>query len=244
MRIRGGFARLGRGFALLAMCSACGLGGEQFSPPPEPAPVVTTSPETPVATTSPVQASTSSTTSQMLSGVAESVAGTGLRFGSVEHLDYLRICLAEAGFTEIDIDIKEGVMTGRTPPGQEAVFNETLAECMQRGIDQGLVLAPQPPSEDQLARIFQAFTEITQPCLLANGYPTSPPPSLESYIESDGSNWHPYDAIPYANLYVAPGVAVDSRLNDQVAAWHDLRETCPADVSVLLPDLSPSTTVP
>lgn len=223
-----------RGLVVLAMFSACAIGWEQSGLPPESAPV---------STTSPAIASTSSTMARIPSEPNGSVAGTGLRFGSVEHLEYLRICLAEAGFTDVEIDIDEGMMTGRTPPGQEEVFNEALAECMQRGIDQGLVLPPEPPSEEQLTRIFQAFTEITQPCLVANGYPTSPPPSLERYIESEGSNWHPYEAIPYANLYVAPGVEVDSRMQEQVAAWNELRDTCPADVAVLLPDLATSTTL-
>ncbi len=100
----------------------------------------------------------------------------------------------------------------------------------------GLLDQPQPATDEQLRLWYRAFM-LTYECLLEHGYPVNPPPSEEEYVESKGTSWHPYDAIPYAGLVAAPGVEPDPETAAEIEAARTLEQTCPQDLSVLIPEL-------
>jgi len=111
--------------------------------------------------------------------------------GSPEHLHYVESCVESAGFS---VTVEHQAISANPPPEQAAYFQEVLAHCEAAAVSSGLVAQIDEPSEAELAAWYAAFT-ITYQCLVDHGYPTSAPPSEDSYIEAGGRNWHPYDTI-------------------------------------------------
>jgi hypothetical protein len=136
--------------------------------------------------------------------------------GSFEHLSFLQGCLAEGGF-EASIDADEGAI--ETSLGQqEEQFRTALAECAEEAFASGVVGRPTTPGEEELAAYFEAY-HLTYECLLAEGYQPEPPPSVDLFVESGGTNWHPYNGLS----------------NSQITAIED---TCPQDLIVLFEQLN------
>lgn len=111
--------------------------------------------------------------------------------GSPEHLDYLATCVRSAGF---QVEVVNQGLSASPGPSQVDSYREVLATCEQAAIDSGLVVAPRPPSADELAAHYDAFL-ITHQCLIEHEYATTPAPSKEVFVDSGGQAWHPYDAL-------------------------------------------------
>jgi hypothetical protein len=111
--------------------------------------------------------------------------------GSPEHLQFLKSCIESAGFK---VDIADGGLMAAPPPEQAAHYDEAQSQCEQAAMSSGLVAEYDEATDEELAAWYEALL-LTHQCLADHGYPAAPPPSLDSYIEAQGRNWHPYDAI-------------------------------------------------
>lgn len=129
---------------------------------------------------------------QRLGPYAEFVLGEAamVPYGSVEHLGYMTTCLESAGF---DVEIEDGGITVR-PGAQESFYRDALAQCEEAAANSGLVAPLEPPDETELAAWYDAYM-LTYDCMVREGYPVSAPPSKDSYVESGGQNWHPYERL-------------------------------------------------
>lgn len=123
--------------------------------------------------------------------------GGEVPLGSLEHLQYLQSCLARAGF-EVEIQPDEGALQAK-PGVQEDEYRAALGDCEEAAFDSGLVGRPTAPTDEELAAWYEAF-QLTYQCLLGKDLEPDPPPSAELYIESGGSNWHPYDGLSPAEI--------------------------------------------
>lgn len=221
-------------FLSMALCAACGGGTEAASSttgggPTDSDGILTTS----SATTNPGQAasSTTSTTSaaggdalavppplppvadyeSLLGRYADLVLHGGLvPYGSVEHVNWLAQCIESAGFV---VEVDQGGLMARPGVTQQARYREVMAFCEQAAVDSGLVGPLLPPDEEELAARYEAAM-WTYDCLEAAGFPVPDPVSLDVYIESGGSGWHPYNAI-------SPGV------------YAEAERQCPQDLVVV-----------
>lgn len=111
--------------------------------------------------------------------------------GSPEHIEYLADCIRSAGF---QVQVDQGGLLADPGAGQEQYYRAAVQACEHAAIESGLVGPVQPPSEEELAAWYEAY-ELTYECMLATGYPTTTPPSEDAYIESGGSDWHPYEVL-------------------------------------------------
>ncbi len=152
-------------------------------------------------------------------------------WSSEDHLLFLAECLQDHGFIA-EIDLRDrSIAVG--PPEQSEAASRAMEDCMQAAIDQGVVVGP-PEISDENLRVWYAAYQITQSCLIEHGYPVVDPPSLDSYVEARGTNWHPYDAVPEASMYGEPDL---SDTDGELHRGAEIRETCTADVTRLLPNL-------
>jgi|GEM_PF-6168795 len=207
--------RLGTVIAICAVLAACGGEGGAVSSATGGGPtgsdgILTTS----STTTRPGQAVSSTTTTtsalggdampvppplppvadyeSLLGRYAEVVLGGGLvPYGSVEHVHYLVECIQSAGFA---VEWEQGGLLARPGVEQEPRYREVMAFCEQAAVDSGLVGPLLPPSEEELAAWYEAAM-WTYDCLQAAGFAVPPPVSLDVYIESHPSGWHPYNAL-------------------------------------------------
>jgi hypothetical protein len=125
--------------------------------------------------------------------------GALVPLGSIEHLEWMAACMEYAGF-EVEIMSEDGAITARAG-AQMSVFQEVLAACDEAAFEAGLVPRPQPPDEERLAAEYEARS-IAYQCLVDAGYPVSPIPSKDAYIDS-GGKWRPHDEVPLERLYQA-----------------------------------------
>jgi hypothetical protein len=128
----------------------------------------------------------------LLGRYADMVLNGGLvPYGSVEHVHYVVECIKSAGFA---VEWEQGGLLARPGVEQEPRYREVMAFCEQAAVDSGLVGPLLPPDEEELAARYEAAM-WTYDCLQAAGFPVPDPVSPDVYIESDGSGWHPYNAI-------------------------------------------------
>jgi len=128
----------------------------------------------------------------LLGRYADMVLGGGLvPYGSVEHVHYVVDCIKSAGFA---VEWEQGGLLARPGVEQEPRYREVMAFCEQAAVDSGLVGPLLPPDEEELAARYEAAM-WTYDCLQAAGFPVPDPVSLDVYIESGGSGWHPYNAM-------------------------------------------------
>lgn len=152
-------------------------------------------------------------------------------WSSNEHLQFLSDCLEEKGF-HAEVNSRDQSIAFGSPQQGEAA-SQAMTECMEAATARGLVDGPPEITEKNL-RIWYAAYQITQRCLIDHGYPVVNPPSVQSYVESRGENWHPYDAVPEAFVYGGPGVTP----NAEVSTGETIRQTCTDDMTKLIPMLA------
>jgi len=110
--------------------------------------------------------------------------------GSIEHLTFMERCIESAGF---EVEIQDGGIQVR-PGAQRSFYDEVKAKCDADAVDSGLVGAQEPPDERELAAWYDAY-ELTYDCMVREGFPVNPMPSKDSFVESDGRSWHPYELV-------------------------------------------------
>ncbi len=132
----------------------------------------------------------------------------------VERQQFSLECFRRYGF---DGEIQEdaGILFD-VPPDQQERFVEVNARCVEEeaaefGIEVGV------PSVESLRRHYRAYLYVRE-CMIAEGYPVDDPPSMEVFVESGGSVWHPYDAV----------------MRSSPSSFSRLEETCPQDLFYLL----------
>lgn len=99
-------------------------------------------------------------------------------------------CIESAGF---DVEIQDGGIQVKLG-SQESYYRDVMTQCEADAVDTGLVKAQEPPDEGELAAWYDAY-ELTYNCMVREGFPVKPMPSKDSFIESGGHNWHPYELI-------------------------------------------------
>ncbi len=110
--------------------------------------------------------------------------------GSVEHLTFMETCIESAGF---DVEIEDGGIQVRLG-AQESFYRDVQTQCEADAVQRGLVAEQAPPDDRELAAWYDGYM-LTYDCMVREGYPVNPPPSRDSYIESGGQNWHPYELL-------------------------------------------------
>lgn len=124
-------------------------------------------------------------------------------------------CFRDNGFEgELDDDL--GIST-KVPPEQQDRFFEVNRTCRE-AVAEKLGLQFGLPSEEVLRRTYRMYLYIRQ-CMVQTGYPTDEPPSMERFVESGGSLWHPYNAF----MGTAAGAT----------GLSDLEQLCPQDLPYL-----------
>jgi len=143
--------------------------------------------------------------------------GSYRSFG-VERIEWYARCLEERGMA-VEIDYVTLGVTYRIPEGQEDAYSRIKAECRQLQRERfGMVDNPSP---DLLEAWYRAYV-WTWSCLRDHGYELSYPPTIDSFVESGGSNWQPYFEL------VSSGAAP---LGDARA---ELESDCPQDPDFLV----------
>lgn len=127
-----------------------------------------------------------------------------------EHGPVNKECFAEAGFEVESGPEGEGVrVVGTVNEAQAPLLNLTYYTCTARFyIDPDFT---QFPTADQIRISYEYMMEVLIPCLKAQGYDPSGPPSLETYVANYGGPkwWNPYDA---------------AGINSGTAAYEDLTQ--------------------
>lgn len=146
-----------------------------------------------------------------------------------EQSQAISACAAEEGVSVEVASDGEGVVW-RAPAGQEARYSEVVDGCARIVAERFGVAQGEPTAED-LELWYRAFL-WTRGCMIDEGYPVSDPPTLDSYIDSGGSNWHPYNAVFNASGGdIRPGVPFSDE------SFRELESMCPQDLTYLISEL-------
>jgi hypothetical protein len=104
----------------------------------------------------------------------------------------LASCVHDEGFPEVTIDPMGGISYQGS---QLDAYELAMYICQSR-----YPLDPkyyEPLTDAQLSTLYDYYVTELVPCLEAEGYPTSPPPSRQSYIDSYTTEpWNPYTEVP------------------------------------------------
>lgn len=96
-----------------------------------------------------------------------------------------------------------------------AVDQHAAALAAFDACEAGLSLPPyERPNAEQLAKQYEFLLEL-QECLLAEGYDTSPAPSLDAFVE----NWETTAWTPYDEIISTPTITFEE--------WNALNTACP-----------------
>lgn len=126
-------------------------------------------------------------------------------------------CLNQAGFAAT-VDPNDLTVTSPIPQGQEDQYWAVTERCREEKFARFPSLADPDP-----VAAYRAYLYV-RACMLANGWPVTDPPSLDTYLETHGAAWHPYDAV----------------MADPTFGYEDfqtLEATCPQDLTYLIPTL-------
>jgi hypothetical protein len=145
----------------------------------------------------------------------EPITGYG-DFSNVEYwyVDWYEVtrleiqCLHDHGFPVEVIPPGDGISFSNVPSEQMEAADRTFEAC-QAGLN-----LPEyaEPTHEQLEQHYYYLLELKE-CVEAEGYATTDPPSLETFIETGGL-WSPYDLV-----------ANDLQMGIQ--EWYALNEACP-----------------
>jgi hypothetical protein len=138
----------------------------------------------------------------------------------VAHARFLQ-CVSDRGWVvdeEVDI-LGQQVDVIVASEAQQLLLTVDVAECE---IESGLFTGePIPPPTPEYLEAYYDHLVALKACLEAEGYtiPRSPP-TVESFVESLGGNWHPYQ-------WVEP----DPSSQESIDEWQRVNEACPQDFS-------------
>jgi len=141
------------------------------------------------------------------------LAGGRTHPGTIEYANWKAECYAEFGIPARVLG--PGSLELPYAPEQESLANKAHMECEQRAIDQGIIADPMFHPPERLRLWYRALVEVAYECLVANGFPTTPPPSMDVWVEAFPNTWVPHG----------------SRLPDEAF------EVCPQEIDLLLIEL-------
>ena len=103
-------------------------------------------------------------------------------------------CMAEKGFTVEIMD--DGGISSDVPTEQISQRDAAMEACTsEHGFDQ----PPEPLTDAQLSELYDDLVEVKE-CLEEAGHEVDDPPSLQSFVDSQGAAWHPYDSLDPSSL--------------------------------------------
>ena len=116
-------------------------------------------------------------------------------------------CLREEGF---NVRMEGSALVTDVPPEQEEVFNAAVDDCTLRYFpSQGSGL---PGREDLEAR-YELLLKVAE-CVSRAGFEVPNPPTVESFVDSGGTNWDPFDLLqPPFDISLEDYQALDARCN-------------------------------
>lgn len=145
-------------------------------------------------------------------------AAGSYRSFAIERIEFYAACLSEGGLA-VEIDPVDLGVTYRIPDGQEDAYNRIKTDCRAATRERfGMTDHPRPAD---LERWYRAYA-WTWRCLIEYGYILNDPPTMDSFVESGGSNWQ-----PFAELMLSGG-APDGEVR------RVLEQSCPQDVDYLI----------
>jgi hypothetical protein len=120
-------------------------------------------------------------------------------------------CLRDEGF---HVRMEGTALVTEVPPEQEEVFNAAVDDCTLRYFPpQGSDL---PSGEDLEAR-YEHLLQAGE-CVSGAGYEVPTPPTVESFVDSGGTNWDPFDLLqPPFDISLEDYQALDARCNPPLA---------------------------
>ena len=142
------------------------------------------------------------------------LAGARTHPRTIEYANWKAACYAEFGIPARVVG--PGHLELPYPPEQEAAANEAHLVCEQRAVDEGVIADPMYHPPERLRLWYRAYVEVAYECLVENGFPVDPPPSMEVWVEEFPDTWDPFAIV-----------------GDQA----DAVEKCPPEIDVLLIEL-------
>lgn len=120
-------------------------------------------------------------------------------------------CLRDEGF---NVRMEGTALVTEVPPEPEEVFNAAVDSCTLRYFPpQG---SDRPSGEDLEAR-YENLLQVGE-CVSGAGYEVPTPPTVESFVDSGGTNWDPFDLLqPPFDISLADYQALDARCNPPLA---------------------------
>ncbi|MFQ5523650.1 MAG: hypothetical protein ACE5F5_08735 [Acidimicrobiia bacterium] len=204
------------GLAVLGALAGCvSENGSEGAEPLEPqAPLVVEAPVTQVTEPSGTAFLSEAELRDLLPATPVTTPAPGaVKASAVERQEFKAGCLREAGFAAVLRPEDNSVVVDVSEDQREA-YSEASTRCRELefarfGID----------ADPDLTKTFRALLYVRQ-CMIENGYEVTQPPSLETFIESHGSAWHPYD-----------GVMADPSFTRE--EFQELEQLCPQDLIYL-----------
>lgn len=186
--------------------------------------VVACSPARPLASSAPAEPS-----SYQVPVSTVSTGVTDIEVSRREQSEAIAECAALKGVA-VEVDPSGDGVVWKAPEGQEFEYSKVIDQCAldvaeRFGVPQGA------PGDADLERWYRAFL-WTHQCMIEHGYLVEDPPSVDIFIDSGGSAWHPYNAvIKAAPGEIKPGVPFSEE------AFRELEAACPQDLVWLLDHL-------
>jgi len=110
---------------------------------------------------------------------------------TVEQIEaFMKRCVEAEGFSVTENEL--GALEWRGPAEQREAATAAFDRCRKQLPVS--VRTYQPPTEEEIRGWYDTFLEVAA-CLEREGYEVPPPPSVDSFVESQGANWHPYDLV-------------------------------------------------
>jgi hypothetical protein len=128
----------------------------------------------------------------------------------LEYAEAIVECLRLRGFNVSVNDDGSGI-SGRNV-GRDEEFLRQSDECESELVAAGRIEAPATASREYFEGAYEYNLKV-KACLEAEGYTVSEPPTKDSYVESQGENWVPYDAV----------------VTNSLANWEEINRLCPQD---------------
>lgn len=98
-------------------------------------------------------------------------------------------CMTTSGF--LTVRTSDGFWTTESG-GRDEELVEASQHCDARA--NSVLPASAEITDDYLSNYYDFLLEVRS-CVEAEGYAVEPPPSRESFIESQGAEWHPYEGM-------------------------------------------------
>ncbi|MDN5767423.1 MAG: hypothetical protein L0H78_16595 [Humibacillus sp.] len=125
-------------------------------------------------------------------------------------------CLEDAGFTATAVG-GGGLELGEVPKSQDKALGLASYMCAAK-----YTIHPYynlPPSKTVLTKMYAWYTEVSAPCLRAQGIDVPEPPTQDTWVEEYSTSqpsWLPWHSVPGPNS-----------ANPSTTGWDELERKCP-----------------